>query len=219
MESGRAGQSETSEPAAVETSSVRTAFSDLLREALVAVQVETGPSPMAVAYLLELLERQLRSPEPAGAMAPDLAPSLGLGEALLEARRDEGHPRRRQLRALGDRALFVAGVFGDSLRKSAVDLDYYTEVGCEAYSELSELLVAQNRREAPWRVLFRELADGFGDFVDVLAEVGQSTRPGYQPDTERLLERFTVTGSDRDGRLLLERGVLLATEATSSRTQ
>ena len=47
---------ETSEPVAMETFSVRTASSDLLGEALVAVAAEPQPSPLAVAYLLERLQ-------------------------------------------------------------------------------------------------------------------------------------------------------------------
>ena len=107
------------------------------------------------------------------------------------------------MRALGDRALFVSGFFGDSLRRKVVDLDYYGELGSGAYADLSSALSGSG--DASWPELFGELASRFRDFADVLAEVGDRTRrePG---DLLRIYERWVLTGSERDRRRLLGLG-------------
>jgi hypothetical protein len=157
---------------------------------------------MAIVYLIELLDSGVRS---APALAPDDAGEATLAESLLAARLERGAARLRRLRCLGDRALFVAGFFGDSLSRSVVDIDYYGDVGRAAYANLADSLALQVR-ERSWPGLYAELSDRFLEFVDVLAAVGDRTRSGRSENLLRLYERYLRTGSPRDRTRLLRRG-------------
>jgi len=188
----------------IERTASRGVFAELVASALGETQVQ--PSPMAIAYLIELLDSRVRVTAPvADADADADAEQATLAEGLLLARLQRGSNRLRRLRNLGDRALFVAGFFGDSLSRSVVDIDYYGDVGRAAYANLADSL-AQQLRENVWPGLYSELAERFNEFVDVLAEVGDRTRFGRSEDLLRLYERYLRTGSPRDRSRLLRRG-------------
>jgi hypothetical protein len=186
--------------ALIERTTPRAVFAELLASVLGESRVR--PSPMAIAYLIELLDSRVRTPATASEGAAEEAT---LAEDLLAAQLDAGSARLRRLRDLGDRALFIAGFFGDSLSRSVVDIDYYGDVGRAAYANLAESLACQVR-EATWTGLYVELAQRFDEFVDVLAEVGDRTRCGGSEDLLRLYERYLRTGSLRDRLRLLRRG-------------
>jgi len=158
---------------------------------------------MAVADLVELLDSHLAVADRAGEWSA--AGERTLAEALLSARLQQGAARLRRLRSLGDRALFTAGFFGDSLARKVVDIDYYGDVGRAAYANLAESL-ARQVRETSWTGLYAELAQRFDEFVDVLAEVGDRTRGRDAENLLRLYERYLRTGSNRDRERLLRRG-------------
>jgi hypothetical protein len=183
----------------IERAAPRALFAELVAGALGETRVQ--PSPMAIAYLIELLDSRIAAPSPSEAAAEEAT----LAESLLAARLRRGAERVLRLRCLGDRALFVAGWFGDSLNRRTVDIDYYGDVGRTAYAQLADAL-AQQLSEDTWPGLYAELAERFGDFVDVLAEVGDRTRVGRSEDLLRLYERYVLTGSTRDRRRLLRAG-------------
>jgi hypothetical protein len=183
----------------IERAAPRALFAELVAGALSETRLE--PSPMAVAYLVELLDSRIAQPPPFEAEAEEAT----LAESLQAARLRRGSERVLRLRRLGDRALFVAGWFGDSLSRRVVDLDYYGDMGRIAYTQLADSL-AQQLPERTWPSLYSELADRFGEFVDVLAEVGDRTRTSRSEDLLRLYERYVRTGSARDRRRLLRAG-------------
>ncbi len=184
--------------AAIDRSSPRAAFAELVAEALETTGAR--PTPMATVYLVELLAQRLREPNLPG---PGEEPTLA--EALLTAQLDGRTERAVRLRGLGDRALFVSGCFGDSLMRGLADLDYYRAIGRTAYGTLSSNLALQIG-EHSWSELFEELADDFGDFVDILAAVGDRTRCPRSADLLRMYERYVRTGSDLDRARLLQLG-------------
>jgi hypothetical protein len=185
----------------------RTLFAELLAGALQKVQLK--PSPMAIAYLVELLdERVLESSE-------GLEGEQALAEALLAAQHDHGVDRIQRMRGLGDHALFVSGFLADSLLGSAVDASYYRQIGCSAYGDVVSGLRGQGE-SGPWTRLYRELAECFGGFVDVLAEVGDRTRSEPPQNWLAVYDRYLRTGSDRDRELLM-RGGHLPPDRTSLR--
>lgn len=181
----------------VEGTSPREVFAELVTGAVRATR--PPPTELAVQYLVELLSGRLR--------ASRAGEEPALGEELLRARLESGNVRTRRLHALGDRALFVSGFFGDSLRRSLVDLGYYREIGRAAYADVASDLSLRETAHA-WQRLFQELADRFRDFVDVLAEVGERARPGGSVELLRLYERYLETGSARDRRRLLALGLM-----------
>lgn len=184
----------------------RVLFSELLAGALERTRVD--PSPLATAYLVDLLDEQVAkassTTEATGVEEP-------LGEGLLRARLERGAARIRRLRLLGDRALFVAGFFCDSLERTVVGLGWYRDAGRQAYAELSANL--RGRRAAPTAQdeirmpeLFEELADRFPEFAEVLAEVGDHTRAATPGGLDGLYARFLSSGTERDRCRVTRRG-------------
>jgi len=196
----------------IEKSTPRVVFAQLVARALSESQIQ--PSAMAIAYLVELLSDRVRRPPPEAGGAADAQDST-LTEALFAARNADGTVRLERLRALGDRALFVSGFFGDSLYRKVVDLDFYRNVGRVAYNDLAGHI--DRLGEPSWTELYQELAEGFCDFVDVLSEISDRTL-GSRPDNLlRLYERFILTRSNRDRDRLLRLGCSLPEITQSDR--
>ncbi len=127
-----------------------------------------------------------------------------LATILLSALQKSRQDRARELRRLGDTALYVSGFFGDSLARSVTGLDYYISMGERAYSAL-----AGGGDWAGQDELFGELADRFEDFVDLFAEIAELSNLRSNRGLLRLYERFLTTRSARVAELLRERGVAL----------
>lgn len=114
--------------------------------------------------------------------------------------------RDAALRRLGDVALFVAGLFSESLNRRIVDVDYYIAMGGNAYGYLSERS-QRAARHAVFAQVFAELAANFTALVDVLAEVGEQSGALSDLDTLRTYELWLRTGSKRAARLLRGQGI------------
>lgn len=110
------------------------------------------------------------------------------------------------LQRLGDVALFISGFFAESLQRSAVDIDYYINMGGGAYRSLSLHVRGTMRGEAFGNV-FAELAEKFQPIVDVLNEVREAAHSTSDADILRLYEIWLKTGSQRASRLLRKLGV------------
>lgn len=140
----------------------------------------------------------------------DKALALRLNDAV------HGPPGRRidQYRRLGDIALFIAGMFADSLARSAVGVGYYIDMGKGAYGSLADHMRGQRGRGL--RELFEELADTFAGWVEVLREVSESvglSRPPTEADAGELYERWSrLKGhqAERLGHAMIVRGMLPA---------
>ena len=183
--------------------SLRGLFEALVAGALAATRSQAS-RPVAD-YLVDLMGERVRSAPPGE--EEERGPEPTLAEALLAARLERGSERIPRLRALGDRALFVSGFFGDCLSRSLVDIDYYGDVGRLAYGDLAATL-GRGQGARSFSALYEELADRFLELVDVLAEVSDRTCAGRPPDLLRIYERYLRTGSPRDLRRLLRRGCL-----------
>jgi hypothetical protein len=114
--------------------------------------------------------------------------------------------RDKALRRLGDVALFVAGVFAQSLSRKIVDLDYYIAMGGNAYAYLASSTRSRARAVVLGQV-FEELAAKFSAFVDVLGEITDGVKPSCHADILRLYEVWMSTGSPRAARKLNELGI------------
>ena len=129
--------------------------------------------------------------------------ALTWGEAMNESSALE---RTRLLQKLGDTALFIAGVFTDSLKTRLVDVDYYIAMGGSAYSSLSDAMRGY-RAVSRAKLIFDELTRKFTDFVDVLNEVSERTSLSTDADVLRLYEIWIRTGSKRARRHLRRLGI------------
>lgn len=115
------------------------------------------------------------------------------GEALHAETLEDRH---KSLQRLGDVALFVSGLFAQSLSRSLVDVDYYIAMGGNAYGSLADSRCRTRNLEA-MKDVFQELAERFGKFVDVLSEVGEQANLGSNNDVMRWYEIWLCSGSPR----------------------
>jgi hypothetical protein len=155
-----------------------------------------------VVNLLTLFARQ-EALFDSGKPGPGLQPLALLLAAAAEA--PDRETRNNILRRVGDTSLFVAGFLGDGFARKLVDVDYYIDMGGAAYGRLSDN-VRGTREGRAFGTVFSELAEKFGDFVDVLAEIRDSGRAAAY-DVLRLYEVWLRTRSRRAARLLREHGL------------
>ena len=170
--------------------STRSLFGELVSAA--SSELGQHPSRRATSYLVGLLDARVRQERRS---APET-----LAECLIEAMGTDGAQGLSRLRALGDRALFDAGFFGDSLRGRAVGVSYYSQIGSTAYRQVST---------GTGSVVFHELARGFPDFVELLAEVGERARGRKAVDLLRLYDRYRETRDERHRARLLRHGLIV----------
>ncbi|MGQ0656909.1 MAG: hypothetical protein ACT4NU_02265 [Chromatiales bacterium] len=163
-------------------------------------------SAEATCYVVNLLTTFLHTDRlyehtPDGRRIKALA--LMYGEAL-EAPTAEA--RHNLLRRLADVALFISGVFSDSLNRNVVDVDYYVAMGGSAYAYLSDNVPRWMSGRA-LHGIFSELSDKFQQFVDVLNEVSERAHLNSDSDVLRLYEVWLKTGSPRARQRLMDRGL------------
>ncbi len=179
-------------------------FQGLVTAAVANQQVEAADD--TVHYVVNLLSsfalsRVLYEQTPDGLMIRPLA--MTYSEAVDAGTVDE---RNRALKRLGDVALFISGVFPNSLSRKLVDVDYYISMGGNAYGHLSDI-VGSTLRWRPFGGIFDELSVKFIDFVDVLAEVSEKAHFSNNADILRLYEIWVRTGSKHAERQLRKLGI------------
>lgn len=118
------------------------------------------------------------------------------------------HPDQRNhlVQRLGDIALFIAGVFSDSLQRKLVDVDYYIAMGSNAYGYLSDAMRGSDRGKA-FCAIFTELSSKFPEFVAALAQVRDGSSLRTDGDILRVYELWLRTGDRRAERRLRELGI------------
>jgi hypothetical protein len=183
---------------------VREFFQGLVNDAVANQHVETTEETLY--YVVNLLvafsdSRVLYEQTADGLQIKPLA--FLYGEAL-EASSD--NERNHALRQLGDLALFISGIFTDSLNRKPVDVDYYIAMGGNAYGYLSDVTQNTSRWQA-FSEIFDELGNKFPAFVDVLGEVSENTHLRSDTDIMRLYEVWARTGSKRSENKLRRLGI------------
>jgi len=115
--------------------------------------------------------------------------------------------RNLMLRRIGDVTLFVAGFFVDTLRDKAVDVDYYTHMGENAYSSLSAEVRGTFHGNA-FADIYLELATKFRIITDVLNEMRDNEEGRSEKDLLRMYELWRKTGSRRAEKILRKQGIV-----------
>ncbi len=178
----------------------------------------TDMSPFASNYLARLLERFSKMNN----YAVDAKPSAStdepnkknlpiLANLWLESLHLNPSEQFLMLQQLGDISLFTSGFFGDRIRHSVVDMDYYIAMGGRAYERvghLRETIAAEKALN-----VFFELSSGFESFVEVFAEISDSSLLGDEKSLLRLYEKWIENRSDRIARMLAEKGIIAAPKA------
>jgi hypothetical protein len=170
-------------------------FKELVDSALVRQRIQAGD--LTAYYLVNLLCQFVRP----DARTNDLD-TEPLAIRLTRALQTDGSEQRARLRSLGDFSLFTSGFFSDSLRRRTIDVDYYVSMGEYAYGSLSR------RDEDAFAEVFGELARKFVGYMDVLADISERTALTSSADLLRLYEKWLRTGSSRDSRKLIDRGIV-----------
>lgn len=126
-----------------------------------------------------------------------------LAEMLMIAAQADLMERRKILKNLGDKSLYVSGFFGDSLSRKLVDIDYYAEMGGSAYGMLSE-----STKEDTLAQVYKVFSCRFLEFVDVLTYISQQSMVQSDQNILRLYDRYMRTGSELAREKLVEIGIL-----------
>ena len=169
-------------------------FQDAIQTAL--VNQRFSASGEAVIYIVNLLTVFLRSEKlfectPEGFMIKPLA--LIYDDALSASSETD---RSQSMQRLGDVALFISGLYANSLGRCLVDVDYYITMGGNAYGYLADS-PRYTQCQTGLKTLFDELAGKFAGFVEILAEVGEQSNISGNMDILRLYEIWRCTGSER----------------------
>lgn len=114
--------------------------------------------------------------------------------------------RNRALQKLGDIALFISGLFTESLSRRAVDVDYYIGMGEAAYGTLHDSIQTSAHAFMSADV-FDDLCRQFGVLVDLLGEIGEMSGLQSNTDVLRTYEIWMRTGSERAAKQLRRSGV------------
>ena len=99
-------------------------------------------------------------------------------------------------------------MFAESFHRKAIDVDYYIDMGANAYGYLSGAVPAS--AATPHAAVFSELSEKFAAFVDVLNQIGgRNVSAEDHADVLRLYERWLKSGSETTARRLRSLGVLV----------
>ncbi len=175
------------------TDTLTALFHDLVCSAMATQQVQS--SELTQFYLVQLLEGFVRPGR--NLLDPPLAVDY------LEAVHLPAPQRYEKLKRVADTALFITGVFVESLERSLVGPDYYAALGRNAYARLSS-----NPPKAALASLFGELAGRFPEFVRVLTEISAQELFRREQDTLRLYKRWLHTRGRLEADLLVRRGII-----------
>lgn len=168
-------------------------FRELVTSAMEKQKVSARPETEF--YLVNLLNHFMSS----GALVEEPL-ALMIKEAL---EKQESEEQKKLFKQVGDVSLYMAGYFQDSLNRKLVDVDYYIDMGGAAYRHVAVRIEDEGPRET-----YEELAAKFGNFVDVLAEISDTTTPKTEKDLLRLYDVWMQTGSERAAKALKEAGIL-----------
>ena len=172
--------------------------------------------PHAAHYVVNLLTSFSRSE----ALYEDDGESYGLRPLALmledAANASSVEERSQSLQRIGDVSLFVSGFFSNSLARTAVDIDYYINMGGNAYAVLSEEVRGTFRGNA-FAPIYQELSEKFLVLIDILNEVRDSKRIDSDVDLLRTYQQWQKTGSRRCEKILRKQGVVPISQASKYR--
>lgn len=126
-----------------------------------------------------------------------------LAELYFKAMNSTKEERQGLLKRLGDTSLYISGVFGDSLQRKIIDIDYYADMGGAAFSTLSDEI-----EEDSYKKLYSSISSKFIEVMEVLTVVSQNTLIQNNQNLLRLYENYVKTGSELAKEHLLEKGLI-----------
>ncbi len=150
--------------------SVTEFFHEVVEDAIKSRRVEATDG--ATTYLVSLLSDYAK-PDARTEQALERPLAFLLDEALHTVPPAERFDR---LRVLGDCVLYSCGFFGDHFEARGVDQKYLVGIGTTAYGSASAMLLTRSHDTGTKTIdVFGELANKFATFVEVIAEVADTT--------------------------------------------
>ena len=162
-------------------------------------KLDLSLSDDASLYLATLLVDQTRADRPQ-------LPQETLAELHAAAAHARPATQAATYRELGDRSLYAAGYFRDSLDRKVVGPEYYAQMGAAAYHRTDQLL--KRWFADAFGPIFGELALQFRDCVAVLDRI-RSTHEERPAVVERLYNEWLATGDPELAARLRRIGLLL----------
>ena len=178
----------------MEIASVELYFHEVLTSALRSENVKVKDATEY--YLVHLLCNYTRAqldPEP-------------LALKLIHAAEALPADRIRLLQEVGDTALTTSGLFGESLSRRTIRVNYYVDLGRAAYAQLA---ATPKLLSAILRDACSELAERFPRLVDVLLCLRSRINLAVPSDLIELYERWHATGNRVLEQRLRQSGVLI----------
>lgn len=105
---------------------------------------------------------------------------------------------KSNLKKIGDTSLYISGFFRKSLKKKMVSVDYYINMGRQAYEGLSGFQGGE---------LFEELAVRFPDLVFVLFQIRKKNQSDKYNDLLSMLDQYMETGCSQMAKDLIDQGI------------
>jgi hypothetical protein len=195
-------ETEDSSPTRIECHrDLRAFFHETLTRALASRKVEAPPpTEHYLVGLLELLGHDTS------------ALSRSLVELELDASKAPREGRLEHLRALGDQALSVSGLFDAHLDRHGISRAYVADVGARAYRTAGQLASTTQRARGRAEV-FLDLGERFSTYAEVLDQVRETTALGTPDDVLSLYERYQRTHSPVMAERLVSLGVFCVADA------
>jgi len=178
-------------------------FKGLVRDAIRNQNLDTDE--MAEFYLVHLLA-EFHKTEKMSARCPKTGEEEPWAITYLRAVQSETTEKINLLKGLGDRSLYLSGIFSEFLESTPVGINYFMSLGGNAYTHLADMVATT---QSDLQDLFKELSDKFSPFVDILSEVSESAGMGKDKDLLKLYERWLRTSNPRLGKALIKAGIPL----------
>lgn len=170
-------------------------FTELIKDAIQNRKLKA--SPYIETYLVALMKHFLATENLFE------KPATTFAEMYLQAQTMDSALKELTLKKLADRSLYLSGFFSDSLQRKIVDVDYYVNIGGNAYRQL-----AAYTKEDTTAHVYTTFSKNFVDYVDVLTYVSQKSMITTDQNILRLYDRYLRTGSSIAREKLVEFGLL-----------
>lgn len=182
-----------SKPAVLEDSAIF--FNALIKEHLQETGIHVSESVKN--YLSELLQFYIFSDHLFSIDSSGRKQLKTLAELYLNSYHSKGS-LKNNLKKIGDTSLYISGFFRESLKKKLVSVDYYINMGRQAYGSLSDFQGGE---------VFEELAIRFSDLVFVLFQIRKKNQNDKCNDLLSMLDEYMETGCSQMAKDLIDQGI------------
>ena len=166
-------------------------------------EASVSPTPLATEYLVGLLEYFINTDHLFAFKNTDGRKSMStLAERWLSAGHLETHQRLEVLKRLGDSSLYVCGFFSESLKRKLVDVDYYIEMGGNAYKSLASYNQGKQVSE-----IYEEFSTRFSDFAEILFVISQKSKISMSGDLLTMFDQVLARDSNSAKHELAKQGI------------